>query len=60
MIILLFSSGYFNGAQFFQGERTDQKNAAGGMYIIMGFLWLVGIPILVVVIIMVCHMTHVK
>ena len=51
--ILFLSSGYFNGAQFFQGEQTEQKNAAGGMYIIMGFLWLIGIPIVVVAIIMV-------
>ena len=52
-LTLFLSSGYFNGAQFFQGERTEQKNAAGGMYIIMGFLWLIGIPVLVVAIVMV-------
>ena len=50
---LFLSSGYFNGAEFFQGERTAQKSAAGGMFVIMGFLWLVGIPVLVVAIIMV-------
>ena len=50
----LFSSGYFNGAQFFNNDsRTDQDNAAGGMYIIMGFLWLIGVPVLVVTIVMV-------
>jgi hypothetical protein len=49
---------YFNGAQFFQGDHTDQRTAAGGMYIIMGFLWLVGIPVVVVAIIMV-RITHV-
>ena len=32
---------------------TEQKNAAGGMYIIMGFLWLIGILVLVVAIVMV-------
>ena len=48
------SSGYFNGAQFFNNDpRTDRDNAAGGMYIIMGFLWLIGVPILVVAIVMV-------
>ena len=51
---LLFSSGYFNGAQFFNNDpRTDRDNAAGGMYIIMGFLWLIGVPVLVVAIVMV-------
>ena len=34
-------------------ECTEQKNAAGGMYIIMGFLWLIGIPVLIVAIVMV-------
>ena len=48
---LFLSSGYFNGAQFFQDDRTEQRNAAGGMYIIMGFLWLIGVPVLVVAII---------
>ena len=33
--------------------HSEQKNAAGGMYIIMGFLWLIGIPIVVVAIVMV-------
>ena len=48
-----FSSGYFNGAQFFNNDlRTDRDNAAGGMYIIMGFLWLIGVPVLVVAIVM--------
>ena len=32
---------------------TDQRNATGGMFINMGFLWLVGVPILVVAITMV-------
>ena len=58
-IKLYFSPvGYFNGAQFFQGERTQQKNAAGGMYIIMGFLWLIGIPVLIVAIVMVRITQH--
>ena len=49
-----FSSGYFNGAQFFNNDPcTDRDNAAGGMYIIMGFLWLIGVPILIVTIVMV-------
>ena len=51
-----FSSGYFNGAQFFNNDpRTDYDYAAGGMYryVIMGFLWLIGVPILVVAIVMV-------
>ena len=43
----------FNVAHFFQDERTEQKTAAGGMYIIMRFLWLIGIPVLIVAIVMV-------
>ena len=49
---------YFNAAQFFQDGRTEQKTAAGGMYIIMGFLWLIGIPVIVVAIIMVRITQH--
>ena len=55
--IIIDFSGYFNGANFFQpvmgNPATDQRKAAGAMYIIMGFLWLVAVPVLVVVIIMV-------
>ena len=37
---LLFSSGYFNGAQFFNNDpRTDRDNAAGDMYIILLAVW---------------------
>ena len=50
---LSFCSGYFNGARFFQGDRSESKNAAGAMYVIMGFLWLVALPVLILVIIMV-------
>ena len=53
LCLLFLSSGYFNGARFFQGDCTDQRNAAGGMFIIMGFLWLVGVPLLIVAIVMV-------
>jgi uncharacterized membrane protein len=52
-LVFFLSSGYFNGAQFFQDPRSDQRNAVGGMHIIMGFLWLVGIPVVVVAIVMV-------
>jgi uncharacterized membrane protein len=52
-LVFFLSSGYFNGAKFFQDPRSDKKNAAGGMYIIMGFLWLVGVPVLIVAIVMV-------
>ena len=59
-ILLFLSSGYFNGARFFQCDRTDQRNAAGGMFIIMGFLWLVEVPLLIVAIVMVCYVcTHI-
>ena len=47
-------SGYFNGANFFQPvndvQPSDQKKAAGAMYIIMEFLWMVAVPSLVVVV----------
>jgi hypothetical protein len=52
-IDFFLSSGYFNGSQFFQDPRSNKKNAAGGMYIIMGFLWLIGVPVLAVAIVMV-------
>ena len=49
-----FISVYFSGAQFCNNDpRTDRDNAAGGIYIIMGFLWPIGVPVLIVAIVMV-------
>ena len=48
----LFSSDA-TSMELSSSDRTDHKNAAGAMYVIMGFLWLVAVPALVVVIIMV-------
>ena len=31
LYLLFLSSGYFNGARLFQDDRTDQRNAAGGV-----------------------------
>ena len=52
----LFFSDYVNGAQFFQNDpHTDWDTAAGGVYIIMGFLSLVRVPVLIVAIVMVSN-----
>lgn len=47
-----FCSGFFNGANFF--NKSDGGSlAAGAMFMIMGFLWFLGAPLAVILVVLV-------
>ena len=49
---VLFCSGFFNGAKFFSVTGSGAQ-AAGAMYMIMGFLWFLGAPLAIVMVVLV-------
>ena len=50
-------SGFFNGATFFNsvgGTKPSQGDiATGAMFLIVGFLWILGLPVAILLLIMV-------
>ena len=54
----LFSfSGFFNGTKFFDGGNTG-RHAGGAMYMIMGVLWLLALPVSILMLFLVSWRGH--